>query len=145
MSEPTPDRKRKASVATPQTTAPSPADTLDWPAFDHHRNLRKLKEGVARNSTRRLTLAAAARVACLEPKYFSAFFRKRVGISFVAWRTRLRVNKAMELIAKEDFSLTQVANAAGFNNLRTFERAFKKSTGMTPMQFKKRSLASPHA
>jgi AraC-like DNA-binding protein len=33
--------------------------------------------------------------------------------------------------------LTHIAGLVGFRDLTTFERAFKKQTGLTPMKFKK--------
>ena len=43
----------------------------------------------------------------------------------------------MELIKANDSSITHIAYEVGFGDLRTFERAFKKYTRMTPMEFKK--------
>jgi AraC-like DNA-binding protein len=39
-----------------------------------------------------------------------------------------------------DYSITEVAYEVGFGDLRTFERAFKKHTLTTPMEFKKSVL-----
>jgi AraC-like DNA-binding protein len=133
----------KKFVFSPQPEGQLSPELLNWPAFDYYCSLRKLKEGVGNHSPVELSLQAAARVACLEPKYFSSFFRKKVGISFITWRNCLRVNKAIEIISKSDYSMAHVADAAGFNDLRTFERAFKRYTGMTPRDFKKSILPSP--
>jgi len=43
----------------------------------------------------------------------------------------------MELMKASDFSISEVAEAVGFKDLRTFERAFKQYTLMTPIEFKK--------
>ena len=37
----------------------------------------------------------------------------------------------------QDHSITEIAYAVGFRDLRTFERAFKRHTGQTPLSFKK--------
>lgn len=116
-------------------------ETVNWPAFDYYRCLRRLQQGLESDPRHPLSLKTAARVACLEPKYFSSFFHKKVGVSFVTWRNSLRVNKVIEMISKVDQSMADVAHAAGFNDVRTFERAFKRHTGITAAQFKK-SVAS---
>jgi len=51
--------------------------------------------------------------------------------------TYVRVCEAERLIKAEDYSITQLAYKIGFADLRTFERAFKKVTGLTPRDFKK--------
>jgi len=43
----------------------------------------------------------------------------------------------MKLMKASDFSITDVAYEVGFGDLRTFGRAFKKHTRMTPREFKK--------
>jgi len=60
-----------------------------------------------------------------------------VGIGFKEWTNRVRVAIAIQMIAKENHSLTDVAFAVGFQDFRTFERAFKKRTGLTPREFRK--------
>jgi transcriptional regulator GlxA family with amidase domain len=105
-------------------------------AFKYYECLRRIKEAVEKDSLHKLTLEEVAKIACREPKYFSSFFRKKVGITFVAWRTYLRINKAKELIRTSDYSLTYVCSSAGFGDMRTFERAFKKYTGQSPRGFK---------
>ena len=50
---------------------------------------------------------------------------------------RPRISPAKEFIRCEDRPISLVAEATGFSDLRTFERAFKKCTGMTPSEYKK--------
>jgi AraC-like DNA-binding protein len=42
-------------------------------------------------------------------------------------------------------TILQVLFEAGFNSKASFNRAFKKHTGMTPSQFKKNRVRSPEA
>lgn len=72
----------------------------------------------------------------MEPRYFSSFFHREVGLCFRDWLARFRVSKAIELMAAKDDSVLEIALGVGFSSLRTFERAFKKQTGLTPLQFK---------
>ena len=84
-----------------------------------------------------MPLEKAAGIAALEKSYFSSYFRAKIGITFTDWLRQVRVRKATELLKAEDFSITEVAYEVGFADLRTFERAFKKHTRMTPREFKK--------
>lgn len=53
-----------------------------WEAFSYFPRLTRVREYVLRHLHGTVTLADAARVACLEKTYFSSYFRKKVGISF---------------------------------------------------------------
>jgi AraC-like DNA-binding protein len=52
-----------------------------------------------------------------------------------------RIDKALEMIGSKDHSITDVAFAVGFNELSTFQKAFKHWTNLTPSDFKR--LARP--
>jgi len=73
----------------------------------------------------------------MNSSYFSSYFHAKVGITFTEWLRQVRVKKAMELMKASDFSISEVAEAVGFKDLRTFERAFKQHARKTPREFKK--------
>jgi AraC-like DNA-binding protein len=105
--------------------------------FDYYPRLNRLREYVEQSYSEPISLGKAAGIAALESSYFSTYFRAKVGITFTEWLRQVRVKKAMELMQARDFSITEVAYEVGFGDLRTFERAFKKHTLTTPMEFKK--------
>lgn len=112
-------------------------ERLNEHAFEYYPRLRKVKEYVERHLSEVLSLRVLAAVACTEAKYFSKFFHKKVGIRPTLWVTHMRVAKAIALIQSADYAITNVAHEAGFCDLRTFERAFKKCTGITAQDFKR--------
>ena len=105
--------------------------------FDYYPRLNRLRQYVEQSYSEPLPLGKAASIAALESSYFSSYFHAKVGITFTEWLRQVRLEKAIELIKASDLSLTEIAYEVGFSDLRTFERAFKKHTRMTPMRFKK--------
>ena len=105
--------------------------------FDYYPRLNRLREYVEQSYSEPISLKKAAGIAALESSYFSSYFRAKVGITFTDWLRQVRIVKAMELMKASDFSITHIAYEVGFGDLRTFERAFKKHTRMTPREFKK--------
>ena len=105
--------------------------------FDYYPRLNRLREYVEQSYSEPISLGKAAGIAALESSYFSTYFHAKVGITFTEWLRQVRIEKAMELLKARDFSITHIAYEVGFGDLRTFERAFKKHTRMTPMEFKK--------
>src|SRR5689334_2844562 len=93
-----------------------------------HRLLRYLKE----NLSRPVSLAEAARFVGLERTYFSRFFRVAVGCTFSDWSRGLRIEKAKILLRRRGPTVFSVAISVGYSDITTFERAFKKQTGVSP-------------
>ncbi|RPJ57288.1 MAG: helix-turn-helix domain-containing protein [Acidobacteria bacterium] len=105
--------------------------------------LHRVKTLVETCYTDPIGLREAAAAACLEPKYFSKYFQKRVGRSFSVWLAGFRIEKATELLVKTDQPVSAIGYAVGFQCLRTFERTFKRLTGWCPAKFRsKRRLLS---
>ena len=106
-------------------------------AFDYYPRLTNVRNYVDQHLSENCTLHDAAQIACLEEKYFSAFFHEKTGICFSHWLARLRIEKAKEIIKKKHTTITEIASNVGFQDLRSFERAFKRYTGVTPRDFKR--------
>ena len=116
------------------------AKQINEGAFRYYARLATIKRYIDQNYFEHVSLESAAGIAGMERKYFSAFFHKKVGVCFRHWLMWVRVNEAKRQIETKNCSITQIAHATGFTDLRTFERAFKQCTGVTAMQFKKREL-----
>ena len=127
---------RLALSATPPKTSNSPIKE----AFEYYTPLARVRRFVEGNLDEDLSLTEASRIARLSPKYFSAFFKRHTGIHFRDWVTEVRIQRAKTLLAEKNRAIVQVAFAVGFKDVRTFQRSFKKVTGMTPIAFK-RSVA----
>jgi AraC-like DNA-binding protein len=69
--------------------------------------------------------------------YFSRLFSKIEGVTFTHYLQRIRLGEAKKLLEKSDLSITQVAFAAGFNNLSYFNELFHKSENCTPSEYRK--------
>lgn len=69
--------------------------------------------------------------------YFSTLFKKETGQNFMDYLTDLRIGKAKELLCGDDLSVQDVAEMVGYRDLKYFSRLFKKTTGVSPSDFKK--------
>lgn len=106
--------------------------------FSYYPWLERVREYVLRHLDRPISLEEAADAASLTPKYFSAAFKEKTGISFSEWLHDVRIERARELLETQDLSITQVWRRVGYVSPRTFRRAFKKRTGSTPSDYKER-------
>ncbi|MBN2766062.1 MAG: response regulator [Paludibacteraceae bacterium] len=48
----------------------------------------------------------------------------------------IRINKAKDLILKEDLTFSEISYMVGYNDVTYFNRVFRKNTGKTPTEFK---------
>ena len=120
-------------------------DSVNQTALQYYSRLKRVKEHVDKNYSQHLSLEKAAGIAAMEKTYFSTFFREKVGITFTDWLRRIRVAKAIDLMKRGDQSISEIAFAVGFGDLRTFERAFKKYTNSTAREFRKSALRQLHS
>ena len=109
---------------------------INTAAFAYYGRLGKVQRFVDQHYADRITLKDAADIACLEEKYFSHLFHQKTGLRFVDFVSYVRVKEAKQLIERHDTSISEIAANVGYQNRRSFERAFKKWTDVTPTEFK---------
>jgi two-component system, response regulator YesN len=68
--------------------------------------------------------------------YLSALFKKEAGINFSDYLTKVRMEKAIELLRATDMKTYEVAYKTGFSNPHYFSISFKKFTGRSPSEFR---------
>lgn len=113
------------------------ADEVRAEAFAYYPQLDRLAAYCNENYTEDISLVRAAEIAALERTYFCTFFHNKVGVCFICWLGLLRVAKAKEKIRHSNGSLTSIAHDVGFGSIGTFQRTFKRSTGMTASAYRK--------
>lgn len=96
---------------------------------------------IAQNMCRDVTLQEVADHVGLNASYLSVLFKEVVGESYIKYLTRYRVNLAKTLLAKGN-KVNEVSESVGYHTYRHFSEVFKKSTGLTPGQYKE-SLGNP--
>ncbi|EHQ87630.1 PocR ligand-binding domain-containing protein [Desulfosporosinus youngiae] len=91
---------------------------------------------IMENYHKPLTLKATADHLFISPSHLSRLFRLELDCTFNDYLTRVRVEKAVELMKKPEFSVEQVSKAVGFKNQSYFAEIFRKYIGVTPLVYK---------
>lgn len=73
-----------------------------------------------------------ARELALNYNYISTVFRKHTGQTVIETHTKLRINKAIDLMRNTSLNVAEISERVGFNNPYYFSRVFKKVTGEPP-------------
>ncbi len=66
----------------------------------------------------------------------SAFYKKKTGLSLVSRIEQWRMDEACRLLAEGKIPVAEIATAVGYNNDKSFRRAFKRFCGMSPMEYR---------
>lgn len=75
----------------------------------------------------------------ISPSYFSTVFKQEVGISFREYLSKIRINRAKDLLRTTNIKCSEVAYQSGYNDPHYFSSNFKNKTGLTPQQFREQS------
>ena len=86
-----------------------------------------------------VSLAALASDAGLSRFHFCRAFKESTGLSPHAWLRQHRLEQAMNMLRDTDASVVSVAAALGYASQTAFAAAFRKLTGETPSDWRKRT------
>lgn len=113
-------------------------EEIDDPA---HRSLiiRRVKDYISANLGEDLSLSTVAAKVNISNNYLSFLFKSEMDQTYSAYVTQKRLEKAKYLMGNSDFKIYEIAEICGYNSVNHFIGMFKKYTGMTPAQYKKRN------
>jgi len=69
--------------------------------------------------------------------YLSSYFKEKNDTNFSDYVNNVRMNKAMELLDRTDLKVQDIAGLVGYYTVASFNRMFKKHTGMTPSEYRR--------
>lgn len=72
----------------------------------------------------------------MQPNYFIRRFKSSYGLPPIAYHARLRLYKAMELLASTEDSIDEISHAVGMEDTSYFARFFKKHCKITPSEYR---------
>jgi AraC-like DNA-binding protein len=84
-------------------------------------------------------LAEIARACGMSRFHFVRQFRACTGLSPMRYRGLLRLDYAKQALARSSQTVLGIANDLGYGDLSTFNKAFKREVGVTPLRFREKS------
>ncbi len=118
----------------------SGADLLR-PGGGHERpegaRLRRVLDYIEANIETDISVEALADVAALSVFHFTRLFTAAMGQPPRKYVSRRRLETAMAMLARDKFSLNEIAHKSRFSSQAAFSRAFRRATGMTPGEYRR--------
>ncbi|MCW8883447.1 MAG: helix-turn-helix transcriptional regulator [Sedimenticola sp.] len=99
-----------------------------------HPRVRKVIDALVNQPEDSRTITQWAAVVGSSPRTLSRLFMKQTGMSFGAWRRRLRLMEAIDRLAKGE-SVTQVAFELGYQSTSAFSAMFRSELGVSPKSY----------
>jgi two-component system response regulator YesN len=97
----------------------------------------KAQEYIDRNfSSADISLYSTASHVGISPNHLSTVFAQETGEKFIDYLTRIRIEKAKQLLRYTSMKGADIAYEAGFNDPHYFSSIFKKHTGLSPREFR---------
>jgi Response regulator containing CheY-like receiver domain and AraC-type DNA-binding domain len=83
-----------------------------------------------------LTLAEVAEFVHFNPTYFSEYFKEKSGETFMQFVTRMKIEKAKELLSDPTVKINDISDNLGYSDPRSFTKMFKMVLGLTPTEYR---------
>jgi AraC-like DNA-binding protein len=103
-------------------------------------NILKAKKYIEKNFNKHHSLDKLASIACMSRYHFCRTFKNLTGHSSIEYVNMIRTQEAKRFLRNKWFSISEICFFLGYNSLSQFEKVFKKSVGISPSDYRKKSL-----
>jgi AraC-like DNA-binding protein len=98
--------------------------------------IARAKQFIADHQTEELSLDQVARSVNTSKFYFCKMFKKTTGINFTDYVSRIRTERAKNLMINPNLRVSEIAYEVGFQSLTHFNRVFKRILGRSPTDYR---------
>ncbi|MFF2445534.1 response regulator [Neobacillus sp. NPDC058068] len=127
------DKILKESEMSLQVLSP----TEEKSATYHERLVLSGKSFINANYMNPISLKDVSKRAHLTEHYFGQIFKSTTGESFLNFLTRIRMEKACQLLKNPNLKFYEISQQVGYNDPKYFTKMFHKNYGLTPKEFRK--------
>jgi len=89
-----------------------------------------------------LRISTLAAMTGLSPSHFFSLFKSATGFTPIAFFIGLRMQRACELLEKNESNIKETAELVGYNDKYYFSRLFKQVIGVPPGEYQRTSVGS---
>ena len=107
---------------------------------DKKTHFGEVVEYIKENYAKKITLEELSNICCMGVSGFIKKFKQIHGMSPMQYVNKIRFLKGKEMLKNTGMSITEVAEKSGFGSLHYFSRYFAKHTGITPKDFRDKSM-----
>ena len=98
--------------------------------------ITRAKEFIDQHKSDPISLSEVARALNVSTFYFCKLFKKATGLNFTEYLSRVRIEKAKNLLLNPNLRVSEIAYEVGFQSLTHFNRVFLRIVGRSPTAFR---------
>ena len=98
--------------------------------------IKRAKEFIQAHQTEDISLGLVAKAVNTSTFYFCKMFKKATGLNFTDYVSRVRIEKAKNLLLNPNLRISEIAYEIGFQSLTHFNRVFKRIVGQSPTEYR---------
>ena len=102
-----------------------------------NRRIYQIRDYIETSYHMPITLNSLAEALGITPQYLSGFIKKQLGVTFVVYLNKVRLNHAAYDLVHTTENVTQIMYKNGFPNATAFNESFKKCYGTTPVEYRR--------
>lgn len=88
------------------------------------------------NFSNDITLEDIAYALHISKFHISHLLNNKLGINFNSYINNLRINRACDMLEDTEIKISDISEDVGFGSIRSFNRAFKDTMNITPMEYR---------
>lgn len=100
--------------------------------------ITRAKEFIKANQSEDISLGDVAKAVNTSTFYFCKMFKKATGLNFTDYLSRIRIEKAKNLLLNPNLRISEIAYEVGFQSLTHFNRVFRKLAGQSPTEYRQK-------
>jgi AraC-like DNA-binding protein len=100
--------------------------------------IEQTKSYIQAHHAEALTLQRIAQLVYLSPNYFSSLFSHATGTTVIEYIQEIRLSEARRLLDETALPVKKVGERVGFRSMTNFCRSFKRRTGKSPSDYRKK-------
>lgn len=101
----------------------------------HYAKLKPVLQYINEHLGEPIPASLLADMISMSPKYFYAFFKSNIGLTPQSYITKMRMNRARELLMDRKLTVKEIAYQLGFSDPYTFSKIFKRFHKISPSRF----------
>ena len=96
-----------------------------------------VKKYIDEHYSENITIETLSSLIHLNKYYFVHNFTRQFGTSPINYLIKRRIDESKHLLAKTNYSLSSISQIVGFSSPSYFSQAFKRTTGITPQEYRR--------
>lgn len=102
--------------------------------------IKQIQQYIMEHSHEKISLDIISCTFGLSPAYISKLFKEQLGVNYITFLTKCRLEKAKKLMLNQDKSLKEITFDVGYQDPNYFSKVFKRTYGVSPTEYRESLL-----